>query len=99
MLLKNQNQPNFVKTKSLLAGFYWIVGVVKIRFSKQIQQAKMKLHFPVTMTAETNFLNPIQAGGHILPPYMFLPCCAKTVCSGLMKLSDFKFNYIGHHLK
>ena len=35
------------------------------------------------------------------PPlsYRFLPCCAKTVCSRLMKRSDFWDNYIGHHLK
>ena len=38
-------------------------------------------------------INPIQvqAGG--------VPCCAETVCSRLKKLSDFGFNYIGHHLK
>ena len=35
-------------------------------------------------------INPIQAGGgHNVPPCRFLPCCAKTVCSRLMKLSDF----------
>ena len=38
--------------------------------------------------------NPIQAGVH-----RFLLGCAKTVCSRLMKLSDCKYNYIGHHLK
>ena len=33
--------------------------------------------------------NPIQAGGeHIVPPYRFFPCCAETVCSRLIKLSD-----------
>ena len=46
-----------------------------------------------------NNFNPIQAGGHIVPPCRFLPCCAKTVSSRLMKLSDFQYNYIGHHLK
>ena len=33
------------------------------------------------------------------PPPKFLPCCAKTVYSRLMKLSDFQYNYTGHHLK
>ena len=35
-------------------------------------------------------LNPIQAGGRgIVPPYRFFLCCAKTVSSRLMELSDF----------
>ena len=27
------------------------------------------------------------------------PCCAETACSMLMKISDFQYNYIGHHFK
>ena len=40
-------------------------------------------------------------GGHIVPPppTVFFPFCAKTGYSRLMKLSDFQYNYIGHHLK
>ena len=35
--------------------------------------------------------NPIQAGGHIVPPppYRFFLCCAETASSRPMKLSDF----------
>ena len=33
------------------------------------------------------------------PPNRFFPCCAKTVSSRLMKLSDFYYNYVRHHLK
>ena len=34
------------------------------------------------------------------PPLLqVFPCCAETVCSRLMKLSDFQYNYVGHHLK
>ena len=32
-------------------------------------------------------------------PYRFLLCCAEMACSSLMKLSDFYYNYIEHHLK
>ena len=34
-----------------------------------------------------------------MPPTGFFPAVAKTVSSRLMKLSDFEYNYIGHHLK
>ena len=47
-------------------------------------------------------VNLIQAeggGGHNVPPYRLFPCSTKTVCGRLMKLSDFQYNYIGHHLK
>ena len=42
---------------------------------------------------------PIQAIHNVNPPYRFFRCCARTVYSRLMKLSDFWYNYIGHHLK
>ena len=42
-----------------------------------------------TLIRLANLLNPIQVGGHNVPRYKFLPCCAKTVCKWLMKLSDF----------
>ena len=32
-------------------------------------------------------------------PHRFLPGCAKTAYSRLMILSDFQYNFIGHHLK
>ena len=44
-------------------------------------------------------VNPIQAGGAHYAPTGFFPCCAKTASGRLMKLSDFYYNYIGHHLK
>ena len=44
-------------------------------------------------------LTLLRLGGAHCAPYRFLPFCAKTVCSRLMKLCDFEYNKIGHHLK
>ena len=46
------------------------------------------------------FVNPIQAGGGTLcPPTGFCLVVPKRFRSRLMKVSDFSYNYIGHHLK
>ena len=61
---------------------------------------KVKFVYLDNLLQEIFNFNPIQAaGGTQCAPYMFLSCCAKTVGSRLIKLSDFKYNYIGHVLK
>ena len=73
-----------------------VVGYMQIRKSsvKPVRSSRLWiLHFLTVVTEDfvtKENINPIKAGGHnVSPPYRFLPCSAKTVCSRLMKLSDF----------
>ena len=44
-----------------------------------------------TFSTNLSIFNVIQAGGR---PSGFFPCCAKTVSSGLMKLSGLSFEIV-----
>ena len=43
--------------------------------------------------------DPLSGPLTLSSPNKFLNGCAKTVCSRLLKLSDFYYNHIRHHLK
>ena len=83
--------------------------VVSEQFKSKIKNCqnyleKYKINIKMLWAGMKSVVNPIQAVWHNVqcpppPLYRFLPSCAKTACSGLMKLSDFWHNFIGHHVK
>ena len=60
-----------------------------------VAASEMAREYLVKQKSLPEHINPICAP----LPDTFFPCCSETVCSRLMKLSDFQYNYIGHHLK
>ena len=74
-------------------------GWVKDLATKKILEIRILLSKRAICRSCYKF-NHIQAGeGAQCAPLQVFPCCAKKVSSRLMKLSDFLYNYIGHHLK